>query len=74
MNHATHQTKLKILLQSYKDFMPICPDNQVLKLSAEIHKTATTINEIGIMTIDQLREPIDSYPLRFESKANFIHN
>ena len=71
MNAITQRNRLESQLKSYKDFVPFCPADGLLKLIGEMTKIIQRIDKIKELEIDELVKEVPFYFDIKQSKANF---
>ena len=71
MNATTQRNKLEAQLKSFKDFVPFCPDDYLLKLMGEMAKIHFRIEKIKEYSTNKLAEDIAFYFETKQSKTNF---
>ena len=71
MNHITQMNALEKQLKLYKDYVKICPNDNLLKLMKEILKILTRIEQIRTMYFhEKKKEVVFQYETK-QSKSNF---
>lgn len=72
MNAIRQRNKLEFQLKNLKDFMPLCPNSNILKLTNEIIKINYRLEKIQEFTSEQLFEKIHyQYEIK-QSRLNFF--
>jgi hypothetical protein len=71
MNHITQRNALEMQLKSYKDFVPMCPNDSLPKLLGEISKIHSRIEKIKELDFDKLIIHVPWYYETKQSKLNF---
>ena len=71
MNAITQRNKLEIQLKGFKDFVPFCPADGLLKLIGEMTKIIQRIDKIKELDIDELVKEVPFYFDTKQSKTNF---
>lgn len=71
MNHITQMNLLEKKLKSYKDFVPLCSNDDLPKLMAEIQRTINRISTIRNMGVKNMMEEVVVYYETKQSKLNF---
>ena len=72
MNAITQRNRLDAQLKSYMDFMPNCPRDSFVKLSEEMVKIKTRLDQIKCMTLKELMAPVETQFETKQSRVNFI--
>jgi len=71
MNHITQRNRLETQQRKYIQFMKICPESSVIKLSQEIAKIELRLDQMREYDINKLMKPVlFRYEIK-QSKANF---
>lgn len=70
MNHITQKNRLEKQLDSYKKFMPLCPNDSLIKLIKEMTIIKARIDKIREFTIEELNDPV---VYQFESKQSKLN-
>lgn len=71
MNAITQRNRLESQLKSYKDFVPFCQSDGLLKLMGEMTKIIHRIDKIKELTVDELVNEVPFYFEIKQSKTNF---
>jgi len=71
MNAITQRNRLESQLKSYKDFVPFCQADGLLKLMGEMTKIIHRIDKIKELTVDELVNEVPFYFEIKQSKTNF---
>lgn len=71
MNAITQRNKLEVQLKSYKDFVPFCPADGLLKLMSEMARIYLRIEKLKEYSESQLSQEVSFYYERKQSKSNF---
>ena len=74
MNHIQQKAKLESMLQSYKNFIPFCPNESLQKIFIEIDKIVTRLETISEMKCDELLKEVFVSYQEADSKINFIND
>jgi hypothetical protein len=71
MNAISQRNKLEIQLKSFKDFMPLCPPDDLLKLMNEMAKIISRLEKIREYNLKELVSEVPHYYETKQSKLNF---
>lgn len=71
MNHVTQKNRLEMRLRDYKNYVPYCPNDSLIKLLWEMNKIVLRIDQIREMNVDELMGVVQVYNETKQSKSNF---
>lgn len=71
MNHQTQRNELEKRLISYRNFMPYCGIDDLLKLSNEIIKIIGRLDKLKELNRLEINKPVLFYFDTKQSKSNF---
>ena len=71
MNAISQRNKLEVQLKSFKDFMPLCPLDDLLKLMNEMAKIISRLDKIKEYDLKALVTEVPHYFETKQSKLNF---
>ena len=71
MNHITQQNWLEKLLKNYKDYLPYCFNDDLVKLMSEMHIILHRIEKIREMSFDDKVKEVTVQYITKQSKSNF---
>lgn len=74
MNAKSQRNKLEVQLKNYKDYVPICSADGLLKLMGEMAKIHLRIEELKNNTISKLTTNVPYYFETKQSRLNFMSN
>lgn len=74
MNHVNQLNNLLVLQKKYKDFMPICPNQDVPKLTTELQRITARIGKINTMNIEDAQTEVTVFFETKQSKMNFLNS
>ena len=70
MNHIRQRNSLEKQLKSYKDFMPLCPNDALPKLMREMSKIHNRIETIKTYDLEKL---LTEVPYQYETKQSKLN-
>jgi hypothetical protein len=71
MNAITQRNKLEIQLKGFKDFVPFCPSDGLLKLMSEMARIYLRIENLRECPEYKLKDDVPFYFETKQSKINF---
>lgn len=71
MNHVTQLNSLMQLRQKYKDYMSLCPNDKLIKLTKEITKIQLRIEFLQTLKFDDLVKEVPIVIEVKQSRLNF---
>lgn len=71
MNAITQRNRLESQLKSYKDFVPFCPADGLLKLMGEMARIYLRIEKLREYSEGELYQEVPFYFETKQSKTNF---
>jgi len=71
MNAITQRNKLEIQLKGFKDFVPFCPSDGLLKLISEMARIYLRIENLKEFPECKLKAEVAFYYETKQSKSNF---
>ena len=71
MNAITQRNRLESQLKSYKDFVPFCPADGLLKLMSEMARIYLRIEKLREYSEGELSQEVPFYFETKQSKTNF---
>lgn len=71
MNAITQRNKLEIQLKGFKDFVPFCPSDGLLKLINEMARIYLRIEKLKEYSKSKLLQEVPFYFETKQSKTNF---
>jgi hypothetical protein len=71
MNAISQRNKLEVQLKNYKNFVPFCPSDGLLKLMGEMAKIHLRIENLRECPESKQKENIPFYYETKQSKSNF---
>lgn len=71
MNAVSQRNKLEVQLKNYKDYVPFCSADGLLKLMVEMAKIHLRIENLRECPDDKLKDEVTYYYERKQSRMNF---
>lgn len=71
MNAISQRNKLEIQLKGFKDFVPFCPSDGLLKLMSEMARIYLRIEKLREYSEGELSQEVPFYFETKQSKINF---